>query len=626
MEKKIISAFFQFDKKIPSVNEYYKRARNHVFLNPAVHRYKADITNQLSHMFKDKMILANAKVYYNCPYFKVKIIYILNARRALRDEDNLRKATQDAVFHYFEGIDDMEITDAVSMRALANVPNSFKEFILFQVFVHDEERIYDLTPEESKIKSEYPPIYSFPIKEEKSMELKEQLEEALKLYNEGKPTGLSDPAFDELVNKYGYENYIKDIKTPTLAQGADMPHPDWAVEVLAFQPPKTKIEEVSEMSYNAQTEVKDFKFDGCSIVAYYKDGVPYLVETRGSDYSGKNQTNKLIKMVPQKLDPCVKMVQFEACCCLEDYGETCRQHASGLINSNSADKQIETEMALILVPFNCVTEPWMPKRSRMELLPSLDCVQENPMEPWVKTIRGTIPIDGFVIYKDEERTFSPNRIYKFYGTEKAATEVTNIEWNMSKNGVWIPKLCLKPVMITGSTISHLASGGIEKMMESGLGVGAKVEIVKAGNAIPSLYRILETSHEFMIPVCPKCGQKMTKFQTGVHCEAPGCSLETERITDKIKMLIHVDNTAEFKNHIKELCDNCIIVDSIGVPRVNEAQLCKMDEIAGNLPDLSNASFDAWFEKVKGAMTVAQYAILSKGIVTYKKIVQSLVFN
>lgn len=649
MQHKVLNAFFTFDNKIPSVNEYYKRSRHGIYLNPEVHMFKDNITHQLMKLYPNKDILIDAAEDYGAKQFRVKIVYLLNSKRAMRDEDNLRKATQDAVFKYFNAVDDMQITGAVTDRALVILPkDSYKEFILFQVYVHDETRIYDLSgtgvPTATGVGVPFlgsetvddthhfveEPIYSIPYKECPQMELKEQLTEALKKYTAGEPTGISDPDFDDLVRQYGYDKYITEIKIPTMSQGAESQHPSWTNEFLPVQPPKIKVEHADQIEFDPKTEVKTFKFDGSSVCAYYTNGKVTSILTRGSDYAGKNQTDKLKNLVLNNVDPRITLIQYEALTCLEDYGDTCRSKANGLINSK--DMQAEVDMALILIPFQVITNVPMTYQARMDLIDRPTCIQEDPESPYVKTERGTVPIDGIVIYDNTvecsdtvnpERN-APVRIFKFYGVEKVESEVTNIEWNCSNLGVYIPKLVIKEVVVGGSHINKIASGGIDKMMQRGLGIGAKIQVIKSGGVIPQVYGVLEQSHNFAVPVCPNCGNKMTKYQTGVHCEAPGCSAESERVLQKFLSSTHSENLEALRNSVL-LRGSYHVLTCIGVPRIRGEQWDALQDADENnvIPGIDEATIDAWEDRISKFFSPKQNEVFHRGMITYKALIKKL---
>lgn len=142
-EEPIVSVFLGFKDAIPSINSYYQPRGSRIYLNPVVKNFKQLIEQQLKNKIKDPLILQNALKADTNRRLKVKILYLLNDKRLIRDEDNLRKATQDAIFKFLK-VDDWWITDSVSSRGVIKTPDT-NEYILFQIYLHNEVRFFDIT-------------------------------------------------------------------------------------------------------------------------------------------------------------------------------------------------------------------------------------------------------------------------------------------------------------------------------------------------------------------------------------------------------------------------------------------------------------------------------------------------
>jgi DNA ligase (NAD+) len=79
--------------------------------------------------------------------------------------------------------------------------------------------------------------------------------------------------------------------------------------------------------------------------------------------------------------------------------------------------------------------------------------------------------------------------YKFQG-ESAQTTVVAVEWGVARTGVVTPVAVIEPVFVSGVTVSRVSLHNAGYARKLGLGVGARVEIVRRGGVIPHVERVL----------------------------------------------------------------------------------------------------------------------------------------
>lgn len=75
--------------------------------------------------------------------------------------------------------------------------------------------------------------------------------------------------------------------------------------------------------------------------------------------------------------------------------------------------------------------------------------------------------------------------------QMAETEVEYIEWNLSRYNVWIPRIKIKPVVIGGATYNWCHGENARAIIRDGIGIGAKVVLLRSGDVIPDIYQVLE---------------------------------------------------------------------------------------------------------------------------------------
>lgn len=75
--------------------------------------------------------------------------------------------------------------------------------------------------------------------------------------------------------------------------------------------------------------------------------------------------------------------------------------------------------------------------------------------------------------------------------QKEETRVIQIEWNLSRQGLWIPRIQIEPVEIGGATIQWVSGHNAAAIVEGCLGPGARVVIRRSGDVIPMVEKVLE---------------------------------------------------------------------------------------------------------------------------------------
>lgn len=119
--------------------------------------------------------------------------------------------------------------------------------------------------------------------------------------------------------------------------------------------------------------------------------------------------------------------------------------------------------------------------------------------------------------------------YKFQA-QKAMTEVCDIIVQVGRTGAVTPVALLKPVRLSGSTVSRATLHNFDEIERLDVRIGDKVYIEKSGEIIPkvlSVVKQMRTGKEkiFHMPaVCPVCGSKLIRpeDEVALRCENIGC--------------------------------------------------------------------------------------------------------
>ncbi len=122
---------------------------------------------------------------------------------------------------------------------------------------------------------------------------------------------------------------------------------------------------------------------------------------------------------------------------------------------------------------------------------------------------GSYDIDGLVVTSATKKPESqltaakPSDIMAFkmaLDEQQAETTVKEVEWNLSRNGVLVPRVIIEPVAIGGATISKVTGHNAKFICDEGIGPGAGVVIIRSGDVIP----IIDSVTEPVEPVMPAC--------------------------------------------------------------------------------------------------------------------------
>lgn len=113
--------------------------------------------------------------------------------------------------------------------------------------------------------------------------------------------------------------------------------------------------------------------------------------------------------------------------------------------------------------------------------------------------------------------------------DTAHTEILAIEENVGRSGKITFRAKLKPVFLSGATISYATLHNAEFIEEGHYAVGAHVEIIRSGEVIPSIIRLLKPApHKFKLPTTCVCGAPLKRQGPDLFCTQKGtCSLKEQ---------------------------------------------------------------------------------------------------
>jgi DNA ligase (NAD+) len=112
--------------------------------------------------------------------------------------------------------------------------------------------------------------------------------------------------------------------------------------------------------------------------------------------------------------------------------------------------------------------------------------------------------------------------YKFPAREET-TVVENIEWNVGRSGKITPVAKLKPVFISGVTVSNATLHNVAQLDRLDVRLGDTVLVTRAGDVIPYVVKVIEAkrpkgaSKPEIPSTCPVCGAAVERTEADVLC-------------------------------------------------------------------------------------------------------------
>ena len=113
--------------------------------------------------------------------------------------------------------------------------------------------------------------------------------------------------------------------------------------------------------------------------------------------------------------------------------------------------------------------------------------------------------------------------------ETARTVIENIRLQTGRTGRVTPILEIRPVRLDGAEIRNVTAHTVATLEAKGLGVGAEIEIIRAGEVIPKLERVIQPAPTPMkVSGCPSCGHSLeTEGEYKVCPNTAACPAQAE---------------------------------------------------------------------------------------------------
>ena len=198
-----------------------------------------------------------------------------------------------------------------------------------------------------------------------------------------------------------------------------------------------------------------------------------------------------------------------------DILKNARNSVAGLVNSKNINSDLAKDTNLVLYE---VVDPFLKIDDQFKILNELGfkvvknkIVNTISFEILSKYLRdrrsnGEYLIDGIIITdsKKHDRNTDGNPEYAFafkdiLEDQIAQSTIIKIEWNISKNGYLNPTVIIEPVSIGGVEIKRVSAHNAKYVVDNKLGVGAKIELIRSGDVIPYIQKVIKPALKIDLP-------------------------------------------------------------------------------------------------------------------------------
>lgn len=336
------------------------------------------------------------------------------------------------------------------------------------------------------------------------------------------------------------------------------------------------LETTGDMEY-----VTEPKLDGLAVELVYEKGLFVKGSTRGDGFTGEDITLNLktIRNIPLKLsDKAAKMYPL-----LEVRGEVIMRRSAFLKLNRQLEEQNQAPLAnprngaagslrqldssitasrpLIFYTYG-VSETTLKGLDRQSITTDFLKNEGFLVNDHVRTVRGVTgvesefaalarirleldyDIDGMVIkvnrFADQDLLGQISRAPRWavawkFAAEQAETVIENVEFSVGRTGVITPIAKLRPVKVSGVTVSNASLHNEDEVNRLDVRIGDTVTVQRAGDVIPEVVNTIveqrpEDARKVKFPSrCPSCGGPLVRpeGEAAHRCVNAACPAQVE---------------------------------------------------------------------------------------------------
>ena len=194
-----------------------------------------------------------------------------------------------------------------------------------------------------------------------------------------------------------------------------------------------------------------------------------------------------------------------------------RSLIAGIVNSKNPESKIVKDIDIVF--YECIVPDTLSYEGQFKMLSTIGVNLAN-YKLFASLIETQLPellmdfkkdslyeIDGIILSnntKTHTRVTNGNPKYSVaykmaLDDQIATTTVLNVEYNISKHGALAPRIQYKPIVIKGDTHQYTSGFNMKYIVDNKIGAGTEIQIIKSGDVIPYIYKIIKCSASAQMP-------------------------------------------------------------------------------------------------------------------------------
>ena len=319
---------------------------------------------------------------------------------------------------------------------------------------------------------------------------------------------------DYMKNKYPDAEVLQQIGAPVGKNKIQLPYEMWSMDKIK---PDTNALANWKSIYKGPY-VLSCKLDGVSGMYIYKEDGNSKLYTRGDGKVGQDITNLIPYLRLPKEKGLVIRGEFimEKSVFNEKYATKFanpRNLVSGIINRQTVDEKIAD---IRFVAYEVIS-PEIKPSEQMKLLEKIDVevvkhsivtdITNESLSELLRDLRVNYEyqIDGIIVSNDAvypRTSGNPKHSFAFkmvLSDQSAEAKVVDVLWRPSKDGFLKPTVLFETINLGGVKISKATGFNAGFIEKNRIGVGAIVEIIRSGDVIPYINKVVEPAVEPKMP-------------------------------------------------------------------------------------------------------------------------------
>lgn len=405
-------------------------------------------------------------------------------------------------------------------------------------------------------------------------QIKQEIIEANNLYRIGHPI-ISDQEFDELLEQVEFllsTNEFNIFRNSLHEEAGKIQHPFimGSLDKLKYEEPESIKKFLSKNIGNCNISVSS-KVDGISCRLYYHNGKLVSASTRGDGYFGQDLTDKIIyvKYIPAEI-PCKNDIHIRGelvilkndFVSMSDEFANPRNACAGIMNRKEFNSEDVSKISFIA--YTILGREYTKEQQFFELkkygffTPYNEVILNSNLNDNINeylfelaTIDREYETDGLVIsktsYLNEEKYRPDDQIAFKINQLTAESDIIDVVFEgPSKDGRFTPVAIISPVELGGSMISRVTLHNLDFIEKLNLKYGSKVTIIKSGDIIPKITKVLSDGNAPIITpeICPSCGSSLIRKDIDVYCINKECKAKKIQILTQFVKKLDIKNASE----------------------------------------------------------------------------------